>query len=150
MQMIPSPDGMRIKPLLPASALKTYRLTQQHRTATCDEAGCAAWRKGWEITVDPGTDLGAGQAYYLRHDRTRRPVEETLPDGRVRFAYGPGQRCPVEHTIPVGRDPLLLVQGGDWRGNPRGIETYRHVRTEDWVEDFAEHQGRLSDRFQQG
>ena len=60
------------------------------------------------------------------------------------FAFTEGQRCcgSAEHRVQY-KPALFVVRDGDWRGNPTG-RTRTHVRPEDWVEDFAEHQDSIS------
>jgi hypothetical protein len=125
---------------------KTYSmrspLSTHWRPADCAEYECDEFLYGQVLTVDMGTELGQRQAYYLRHDRTRRMHEQKVSDTLVKFVYGPGNECfnSGEHRVPIGRPPFLLVADGDWRGNPRGTPVRRHRQVEDWVEDFALHQ----------
>ena len=44
---------------------------------------------------------------------------------------------------------LLVVRGGDWRGNPTG-ERRVHTRPEDWAEHLHEHTAELADRIEKG
>ncbi len=132
----------RVPPILPVTAVKTYSVSspiQTHRrSATCAEVDCSAWRDGWATRVDPRTELGAGQAYYVRHDRSRRHREEACEDGTVRFVFEPGQRCFRQHSKSLERPELYVVRDGDWRGNPTGRRRV-HRTPGEWVEDFAGH-----------
>ena len=77
-------------------------------------------------------------------------MEVRNPLGLTEFTFEAGQTCFVEHRVPLEREPLYVVRDGDWRGNPRGTAPRIHTRPDDWVDDFAEHQQRLADRFEQG
>lgn len=149
-----SPQGQRIAPNLPVGAVKTYGIRaplQTHwRPATCAEVECLAYQRGWRTTVDVRSELGARQAYYIRmHSGRSFEVSEVNELGMVTFTFPAGQKCFQEHRVPLERPQIFVVRGGDWRGNPRG-EFRRHVRAADWVDDFAEHQDKLADRFTQG
>lgn len=138
-----------VQPLGPASAYQTYGIHARPDTgevAACHEVGCEAWRNGWETAVDEGTDLGRAQAAYIRHGSRRTFTETRTGGGLTVFRFESGQRCFAEHRTK--RD-LFTSRDGDWRGNPTG-RVYVHTRPEDWVEDFAEHEGRLADLRQRG
>lgn len=143
----------RIEPQMPPEAYKTYTvampLATHWRPATCAEVGCKAYLYGWRTIVDERTELGQRQAHYIRHDRSRRHSEERQPDGVTAFTFGAGQTCFREHKTRLGRPQRYIVRGGDWRGNPRG-EIREHVRGDDFVEDFAEHQDKLATRLERG
>ena len=147
---------MRIQPLMPAHAYKTYGwsmpLPTHWRPATCDEADCAAYRSGWVTTVDLSTDLGKQQAHYVEHDTTRRHSKQQVSDVLVKYVFAPGNRCfrAADHRVPLGRPARFVVAGGDWRGNPRNVPVTVHRTAEDWVEDFSEHQDRLATAIQRG
>jgi len=133
----------------------TYRLRAplitHWRPATCPEVDCGPYRIGWATTVDERTELGQGQAHFIRHDRSRRHREERLPDGRTRFLFEPGQICfgVDAHVVPVGRPPLYLVQGGDWRVY-RPPLVRAHTNADNWVDDFANHQDKLTTAHKRG
>lgn len=146
----------RIAPAMPAASYKTYGMSMPLRThwrpATCDEAGCEAYRHGWVTTTDLSTALGQRQAEYIRHDRSRRHQEQRTGPNEVKFVFGPGQRCFAAsgHRVPLERPARFYVADGDWRGNPRGTPVRVHVRAEDWVDDFATHQDRIATAIQKG
>lgn len=144
----------RIQPALPATDVKTYAIAapvETHfRPATCGEVDCAAHRSGWKTTVDVGTDLGRGQAHYIRTESGRRFTEESLTGTLVTFYFEAGQRCFAQHQVRLDRPEIFLVRDGDWRGNPRGTETRIHATGEDWVDDFATHQERVADQIRRG
>jgi hypothetical protein len=138
----------RIQPAGPVSAYVTYRVVSPPdravRTA-CEEAGCLAWRHGWETRVDESTDLGRAQADYIRTRSGRTFREQRTAEGLTVFRFEPGQRCFAEHST---RPEIFSVRGGDWRRDLGLIR--RHQRGQDWVEDFAEHQDRLSRAIEKG
>jgi len=143
----------RISPQLPVEAVKTYSVLQpiptHFRTGSCAEARCPNMQYGWRSTIDERYDLGRAQAHYIRKESGRRFTEILAPSGLTEFTFQAGQTCFAQHSISLDREPLYIVRGGDWRGNPRG-ETRRHVNGAEWVEDFAEHQQTLADRLAQG
>lgn len=151
---VPSPDGQRIPPVLPAHHMKTYQvlapLNTHWRKATCAEFGCDKYLNGWFSIFAADSP----QAEYIRHDKTRRHVEERLDGGLAKFTFEAGQEFFAgspehDHRVLTGRPERLIVRGGDWRGNPRG-EVREHVSAEDWVDDFATHQDRLAQQAQKG
>ena len=143
----------RIQPRLGPEAYKSYSWQQplhsHFRRVTCAEYRCASFKHGWVTTVDTATELGRRQYDYITHDRSRSCREERSGTSLVSFTFGPGHEYFAgdpkhEHYRPIGREPLLTVSGGDWRGNPRGARTIVHRNAEDWISDFAEHQDRLA------
>ncbi|WP_084965255.1 hypothetical protein [Thermoactinospora rubra] len=144
----------RITPQLPAAAFKTYQvaapLPTHWRPATCEEAGCPAYEYGWRTLVDETSELGRRQAHYIRRQSGRKFVEDRDAEGLTVFMFAPGQTCFQPHQVPLEREPLYLVRGGDWRGDPLGGQPYQHRRAEDWVEDFAEHQDRIARQIERG
>jgi hypothetical protein len=143
----------RFAPVLPPTAMKTYQvkapISTHTRKATCAEVNCPALANGWRTEIDETTDLGKRQAWYIRNQSGRRYTEDRRATLTI-FTFSAGQTCFAVHREPLEREPLYLVRGGDWRGNPRGIPTRQHVRAEDWLDDFATHQQTLADRLAQG
>jgi len=146
----------RIPPNMTPDAYKTYRilapLETHWRPATCEEFDCAAYLNGWVTTIDESTALGSKQAYFIRHNKTRRYTEDRLSSGLTQFSYGPGNECFASstHVVSVGRPDRLIVDGGDWRGNPLGTPRVVHTNPEFWVEDFAENQQKLAETIEKG
>jgi hypothetical protein len=144
----------RIAPAMPVQAYKTYGMSMPFKThwrsATCDEVDCEAWRKGWVSTFDLGTELGRRQHDYCKADRGRSFSMQRATLTLVKFVYPPGNRCfrSDTHRLPLGRPARLFVAGGDWRGFTSAPRA--HVRAQDWVEDFAGHQDRLSAAIEKG
>lgn len=144
----------RITPKAGPGSYKTYQLlapTSTHRRpATCAEFECEAMAFGWVTTVDERTQLGMSQAHYIRKQSGRSFTEDRTETGLTAFTFQPGQRCFAAHTVPVERDPLFIVKDGDFRGNPRGTRPRQHVNAADWVEDFSEHQDKISRELGKG
>ena len=142
----------RVTPALPAASMKTYQvaapLATHWRPATCAEVGCPNYLNGWLTRVPFGSEL----AEEARGLRGRYHFVETREEGDAVFTFPPGQACfrASAHQVPLERDPVFLVRGGDWRGNPRGTPARAHRRPEDWVDDFATHQQDLADRIERG
>jgi hypothetical protein len=147
---------LRIAPQLPAHAMKTYELRQplatHFRVATCAEVDCPQWAHGWQTGFDLTDAEQVGLANWVRN-RSGLIFTFVQLETRVVFSFPQGQQCLRSrvrpHRLPLDRDPIALVRGGDWRGNPRR-EGRKHVRLDDWVDDFASHQDRLATRLEQG
>ena len=150
----------RVDPQLPAGAYQTYAVTAplatHFRAATCAEAGCRAHAGGWRTAVDERTDLGQGQAHYIRAEAGRRFVEHPQedaggqPTGLTCFEFEAGQRCFGEHRVRADRPEIYTVRGGDWRGDPAGGGTRRHASYADWLDDFGSHQQHIADQVERG
>jgi hypothetical protein len=145
----------RLEPGLPAAAMKTYAIEAppcNFRRATCIEVECSAMAGGWVTRVDESTELGQGQAHYIRAESGRLFTEDRDPAGLTVFTFPAGQPCfrQASHRVPLDRPELWLVKEGDWRGNPRGIPVYRHTRPEFWVEDLHEHTDELITLHERG
>jgi hypothetical protein len=141
--------------LLPPTAYTTYTiavpLATHWRAATCSEVDCPQWLNGWQSLVDEATELGQQQAYYIRHDRTRRHTETRTPEGLTAFTFEPGQQCYAasSHRIQNGRPERYIQRSGDHRGNPDGRVT-EHTGAAPWVDSFGENQERLADAAGRG
>jgi hypothetical protein len=155
-QTIFTPQGQRIAPALAAGAYQTYRLqapaVTHFRPASCAEVRCEAYENGFRVAVDERTELGAEQARYIRRSSGRAFLESRegeLGDGLTVFTFAPGQTCfrAADHRAPLEREPILTIHRGDWRGMQL---LRRHTRPEFWVEDFAEHQDRLTAAIEKG
>lgn len=138
----------RIEPAGPVGAYKTYAVRQpsdQTVVLACETVGCLAWRYGWDTTVDERTELGMQQAAYIRQRSMRTHRELRTAEGLTVFRFESGQRCFADHRT---RPQRYLTRAGDHRGNLGLIR--EHTRSQDWVEDFAEHQQQLADRIERG
>lgn len=141
----------RIPPNLPPQAYKSYSWRQPLRThfhrVNCEDYGCKSYRNGWVTLVDISTELGQAQYHYLTHDKSRRHIMERI-GGLISFTFPPGQEFfdgspEHQHYRLTGYDPVMLIHGGDFRGNPRGTPT-QVMRSEDWLDSFANHQEKLA------
>jgi hypothetical protein len=145
----------RINPLGGAAAYKTYQIVAPRathwRSATCAEIGCRAHERGWKTLADLATVQGQRMTAYIRSMSGRAFTEERTSPTTITFTFSPGQQCfgSDKHQVPLEKDPIYVVRGGDWRGNPRGDRRI-HTRPADWVDDFATHQGRLADTIERG
>lgn len=114
---------------------RVYRLQAPPDTllrTACEDAGCLAWRHGWETTVDESADLGRAQAAYIRRQSGRAFTEHRSGTLTV-FRFGSGQRCFAEHRTRPQR--FTVHEGG-------GVAR-QHSRAADWLEDCGEHLGRV-------
>jgi hypothetical protein len=144
----------RLAPAGPVQAYRTFQATMPkgpefQRPATCEEVECEAWLYGWVTRVQAGTDL----EQTIRHSgRTWKRAD--LVDGWWEFEFA-AQTNPCfrasQHRTMVRPDipQLLVVRGGDWRGNPTG-ERRVHQRPEDWAEHLHEHTAELAERIEKG
>jgi len=138
---------------LPAAAVKTYQVlapeVSHWKPATCREVECPNYMHGWRVRVESLTDR---QLHAVIHSG-RKFVRMDMAEGTTYLVFEPGQECfrSHEHRLPIGRPGLYIVRdGAPWRGNPRGTEPRIHTKPDYWVEDFAEHQQRLYDRWKRG
>lgn len=143
----------RITPVLPARAFQTWGVSApvntHWRDATCEEVECAHYLRGWRTVVDPATQQGAAQVYYIRQDRSRSCTEERLADGKLSFTFRPNQRCFTQHRVRIPRPEIFYVRGGDWRGNPTGLRRL-HTHPEHWVEEHADNQSKIAEILKRG
>ncbi|WP_097865960.1 hypothetical protein [Streptomyces sp. rh34] len=123
--------------LLAPGAYQTYSIAQPPDTlvrTACEQAGCVAYARGWQSTIDESTPLGQQQAAYIRGQAGRTFREQRTGAGLTVFTFEARQRCFTDHQT---RPQLFAVRDGDWRGNPTG-RVRQHQRPADWVEDMAE------------
>lgn len=144
----------RLDPLMPAQNYKTYEMkapqSTHFKSVGCEEASCPNMENGWMSFINEATELGKGQAHYIRKQSRRQFAEERAVDGTTKFIFSPGQQCFEVHKKRIEKTPLFFVRGGDWRGNPRGTRPYQHKNADDWVEDFSEHQDEIATRLNRG
>lgn len=135
---------------------KTYQIAAPVKThwsqVSCAEFRCADHVSGFRATVDERTELGQAQAHFIRRESGRRFTEVRNAVGLTEFTFEPGQTCfrAAEHRRRNAKPELFIVRSGDWRrmdilGAPRV-----HSGPADWVDDFANHQGRIADLRQRG
>ncbi len=140
----------RIEPAMPSGAYKTYEIRQPHethsRSASCEEVGCGAYIHGWVTALDINLPAHQDAALFIETQSGRSYTKERTSDTTYSYKFSPGQTCFAAHMIRIGREPIYVVKNGDWRRSDNVVQR----RAADWVEDFGEHQARLSDRLQQG
>lgn len=145
-------------PILPPQAKKTYSirapLATHWRSATCEEVDCELYTDGWRLRAEL---VGEADRHFILASG-RRYMELDVAEGEAWLVFGPGTPCLLQwacgqpftdrhHKVQV-RPEVYILTPGDWRmwcGSP-----YRFDRQSQWVEDFGEHQERLSDRARQG
>lgn len=141
-----------IPPALAVEHMKTFQVLQPRAThfrdASCAEVECEAHRCGWITMIDVSTDLGGKQANYIRLHSGRAFTASELGT-MVSFTFPAGQTCFAGHQVPVGRPEIYREIGGDFRGNPRGIQPIT-LRPEDWVDKFANHQDGIKTIIERG
>lgn len=138
----------RIMPRLRVDKMQTYRIARpvatHTRPATCEEAGCQQFLRGWDTILPVGHDMvpllrRAATAAMDLGDGVKRKCVVTREDAvTVTFRFEAGQPCWrwTEHRIGIDRPEIYLVRGGDWRANTGLIR--KHTRPEHWVEDMQE------------
>lgn len=136
----------RIEPTLPAAAMQTHAMIAPLRThwrrATCEEAGCEQFAKGWML---PLTGLDEGDIWQAKNSG-RRWIEQPTDSGPV-LIFEAGQPCfaASTHRVPADREPIFVARDGDWRGNPRGTEPTIFSG----VDPFADHLHTHLEKFEQ-
>lgn len=142
----------RIQPLMGPMSYKTYTIRPRFRKATCAEIDCKHWRDGWTFALE---DLIKDpQLLFMARHSGKRYQEKAL-NGKTYLVYSPGQPCfaSVSHQISIDEQPGMWVGRGDFRTFDRkGLppNARQHMRTEDWVDDFATHQDKLKTEFDKG
>jgi hypothetical protein len=152
----------RLTPPMPQQVYRTFSvhmpLATHWRRASCEEAGCKRWARGWKTKFVPGTPAGEKIRYQIKNSPTKRKYTVVrLPD-RVEVCFPAGQECFVQdhpataHKVSVQRPQIHVVRAGDWRTDARTRHATRrvHTRAEYWVEEFAENQDRLKKAIQRG
>jgi len=126
-------------------------LATHWRKATCAEADCSDYTLGWRTTVDPSTDLGKRQVYYIESVSGRK-YTKTVFLNMTWYDFEPGQRCFASdrHMTRVDRPEIFRRRPGDHRGVPDGRPVV-FSSPESWRDDFGEHQERIAtEREQRG
>lgn len=144
----------RVSHALGAESMKTYRivvpLSTHFRVATCAEVNCPNYLYGWKTTCDLNTDLGQAQIDWIKTSSGRRFTSYREESGLVVFTFEAGQDCFEQHQLRLDKPEIYAVSDGDWRGNPRGTDVFKHANADDWVDDFANHQQKIADRIYRG
>ena len=126
--------------LVPQRHYKMISPIKTHfRQATCAEIGCPLWATGWITPVDESTPDGKKTGQYLRA-KYRGGFIEKQENGLTLFRFLP-ERVPCfnssQHRIRSDQPPILLRTADDH-------QPYQHKNIVEWVEDFSEHQTRLT------
>jgi hypothetical protein len=149
-----SQQPFRLTPNMRPQDYMTYRIIAPKAThfgpATCEDVECAAYAKGWSSLIDEATELGQKQAHYIRNHSGRSFTESRTEAGLTDFVFRPGQPCFAQHVYRNELPAIFRVDGGDFRGNPLGIQPVTHTRPEYWVEDFQEHQDKVKTVLERG
>lgn len=130
----------RPAPTLPAENMVTHQivapLSTHFRRATCEEVDCAAWRHGWLL---PLTGLDEQDRHLARTSGRRFTVCEV--DGQEALQFEAGQSCfkASTHRVSLEREPVFLVQDGDYRGNPRRTQPLVLPSADAWKNHLGEH-----------
>lgn len=149
------PQQRAVMPVAGPAAYKTYEIraprSSHFRKGTCAEADCPEYLAGWQSTIDETSELGQRQAHYIRKESGRRFTEESPSPQQTVFRFEPGQRCFAsdQHFVRLDRPELYVVKGGDWRGNPLSTPP-AVLNPGSWVDDFGEHQERITDLMAKG
>jgi hypothetical protein len=139
----------------------------QRALATCEQAGCLRWRRGWVVRLDEDLRLGRIRADYIRHVTNRRGWTETRsPEGVTVFTFPPGTPCfcdgrdhraravfdvtphtrqvrPMLHVVSAGPSAAVAAQIAR-TGRPAEV-TRTHTRPQDWAEHAAESWNSMAD-----
>ena len=147
-QMVRTPDGMRIVPQGRPSAYETFSihrpLATHWRKATCKEVDCPQYLNGWRVRVELLTPKGVHDATHCGRKFDRVGVAP----GETWLIYEAGQPCfqAAHHQKQIERPELYVVRGGDWRalGDPH------KVSSTSWLDSFGENQEALRDAAERG
>lgn len=138
---------------LPAHAMKTFEINQplatHYRLATCQEVECPRYANGWTLTFDLSDPEHVQAANTIRLKSGRSFTIGPIVGTTVTLSFPGGQRCFKAHHVPLERDPLMIVRGGDFRGNPRG-ESRVHTSGESFVDEWATDLGKLAHEQEKG
>lgn len=148
-------EPFRIAPAMPAAMYKSHVLGQPLRThwrrATCAEVGCPRYLRGWRSVLDMSDQDMQNAALWIRHASGLRYTESVTGPNEITFEFPAGQMCARanRHRLPLDRPPVMLVRGGDHRGNPTGFKRL-FGKAEDWRDDLGEHLDVLREQQQRG
>lgn len=154
---MPGPAGeQRVPPKLPVAQMKTYEMRfpvgTHHRKATCQEIDCPQYLNGWQMGFDL-TDPAKVEAANWVRNKSGLAYHYVLTETTVTFTFPPGQQCLESrirpHTVSLEREPLYLVRGGDWRGNPLRTRTV-HANGADFADDWHTSLDRLEENLRRG
>jgi hypothetical protein len=142
----------RHPPKLAAAQMKTYAIeapaATHFRAATCEQAGCEAYRQGWQLRKE----VLSPELLHAVETSGRSYTEMPVRDGETWLVFAPGQPCfrAAAHRVRLDRPELYVVRGGDWRGDPMNVGTQVHSGPDAWADDFATHQDKLANEGKKG
>lgn len=118
---------------------ETFAARPALRPATCEEAGCVPYQRGWRTVVRVGSPEEAllrRACMGLEDGQRRHFVETNQPGGMVEFLFEPGQPCLAvsTHKVSAEREGLWLRRDGDWRAHTG--RSRRYDRPDQWVDDL--------------
>ena len=154
---MPGPNGeQRVPPKLPVHAMKTYEMrwptSTHHRSATCAEVDCPQYLNGWQMGFDLTVPEKVEAANWVRN-QSGLSFSFALTETTVTFTFPAGQQCLESrirpHTVTLEREPLYLVRGGDFRGNPLRQQR-AHVNGADFADDWHTSLDRLEEQMRRG
>jgi hypothetical protein len=143
---------MRIQPVGPASAYKTYSvkapISTHFRKATCEEISCPDFLYGWRVRVESLTPV----LLHTAKNCGRKFTQVHVSEGETFLVYEAGQTCfhAAKHRTRIERPELYIVRDGDRRGNPRGTPDRIHKNGVEWAEDLHEHTDKLAEARKDG
>lgn len=122
---------------------QTYALRQpiatHTRKATCAEASCESYEKGWTLPVAMLSERDLHVATHAGKKFKRVRGEDFGVEPGEYLVFEPGQACFMVHThrVPVDREPFTYIG----RGDHRLFNTRQSVRmkNEDWRDHMANH-----------
>ncbi|HTS05696.1 MAG TPA: hypothetical protein VMP68_08940 [Candidatus Eisenbacteria bacterium] len=134
----------------PDYAYKTYKIMSpvetHYRHATCEEAGCLAYKNGW---IYQKAELIRENLLYVVTHAGKRYREQEGPDGEIYLAFEPGQQCFQyrAHRVSLERPEIYIAGRGRGRAfDPRRASKFD--RADQWVESFATHQEIIKSAFE--
>ena len=138
-----------MRPDVPLSAYKTYRIASPHAThsrpATCAEVNCEQYSNGWMIPKSVVTeqvmhDLKVGRWRFREIDLTGL---DQSPQQGVFLMFEAGQPCLAASTHRVSLERPEIYRVGRGRGVAFSARNSTVLTPENWLDDFWHNQDRL-------
>jgi len=124
-------------------------LSSHRRRATCAEVECEKRKRGFRAQFDVSTIAGRNNAHRVEALKGSRMFSRHVEGPLVTYTFPAGQNCLDVHTVPLEREPFYVVQGGDHRGNPRGIAPQR-LSEANFIDHFRNNQAQVQQRIERG
>lgn len=133
-----------------------------YRTVSCAEAAgigeCSKYANGFALPITPEKSiedyearLTAAGYTFLRGDAPEH-LAESYPVGTHWLVFPPEQRClesfKVPHRVPLHHDPIISIQGGDFRTFTGDVQKFSKV--DDWVDALHTTTDRLNREIEKG